>query len=513
MTSITDLGNAAWRDYVTDGDPSSGGRRVPKSEVRAVMVAIDIQKAQVVDTLAEFRALTSAPEAVLIKGKDAAVDGWGGVFVRVAGSVAPDDEALVLRRTAGGDSYKRLFNPVVMDDNGDALVAGAFAAAVVNATSVFQFGGSTVLSRGGGFTIIYENAGAPGLLLAASSNYYQSAEHVFRDDDQATVLARLNGTGLRLGAGAPAKQLHLYGSDNSLQILQKLQNYNAGTPIAAIGFDVTAFGETEVCKAAIGFTRNNAQGVGDYVFLLRNNTDTTEVTAANEVLRIQAAGHVLPGADNAQNLGSGSLRYGTVYAGTGAINTSGRAAKMFIGDAIDAERRAARRILDIGPRRYKLAEAVEKKGDAARWHFGYVAEDVRDALAAEGLDPWTYGFMCRDRVLANERYTETESRPKTRKVEDYENVVEVRDGKPVRIRKAVERDDPVGTMQPVYDEGGAPVMVEVRNAQGALALAPMLHFVPEMEEVEVELVRQVDTGVDRLGLRYSELEAFLRCAA
>ncbi|KAF0097811.1 MAG: hypothetical protein FD144_4760 [Rhodospirillaceae bacterium] len=402
---------------------------------------------------------------------------------------------------------------IVMDNNGDALVTGAFAAAVVNATSIYQFNGSAVLSRGGGFTIIYENAGAPSLLLAASSNYYQSAEHIFRDDDQTTVRATLNGTGLRLGAGAPAKQLHLYGSDNSLQILQKLQNYNAGTPIAAIGFDVTAFGETEVCKAAIGFTRNNAQGVGDYVFLLRNNTDTAEVTAANEVLRIQAAGHVLPGADNAQNLGSGSLRYGTVYAGTGAINTSGRAAKAFIGDAIDAERRAARRILDIGPRRYKLAEAVEKKGDAARWHFGYVAEDVRDALAAEGLDPWTYGFMCRDRVLANERYTETESRPKTRKVKDYENVVEVRDGKPVRIRKAVERDDPVGTMRPVYDEGGAPVMVEVRNAQGALALAPMLHFVPEMEEVEVECVRQVDTGVDRLGLRYSELEAFLRCAA
>ena len=26
MASITDLGNAAWRDYVTDGDPSSGAR-------------------------------------------------------------------------------------------------------------------------------------------------------------------------------------------------------------------------------------------------------------------------------------------------------------------------------------------------------------------------------------------------------------------------------------------------------------------------------------------------------
>lgn len=223
-------------------------------------------------------------------------------------------------------------------------------------------------------------------------------------------------------------------------------------------------------------------------------------------------GTVRPSDDNVKALGDASNRWAVVYAATGTINTSGAASKMFIGEASAAEKRAAARIKALA-RKYKFADAVSKKGDAARWHFGYVAEDVRDALDAEGLDPWSYGFMCRDRVVANERYTETESRPKTRKVKDYENVVEVRDGKPVRIRRAVERDEPVGTMQPVYDEGGVPVMVEMRNAEGDVALAPMLHFVPEMEEVEVELVRQVDTGVDRLGLRYSELEAFLRCAA
>jgi lysophospholipase L1-like esterase len=45
MTSITDLGAQAWRDFETDGVPSSGARNTPKSDARAVMAAIDLQKA------------------------------------------------------------------------------------------------------------------------------------------------------------------------------------------------------------------------------------------------------------------------------------------------------------------------------------------------------------------------------------------------------------------------------------------------------------------------------------
>ena len=66
----------------------------------------------------------------------------------------------------------------------------------------------------------------------------------------------------------------------------------------------------------------------------------------------------------------------------------------------------ARRIIDGGTKVYQLKNAVDAKGDAARLHAGYVAEDVRDALAAEGLDPWAYGFLCADPVMKTEPYIE-----------------------------------------------------------------------------------------------------------
>lgn len=497
MTSITDLGNAAWRDYVTDGDPSSGARRVPKSEVRAVMVAIDIQKAQVVDTLADFRALTSAPDAVLIKGKDAAVDGWGGVFVRVAGSVAPDDEALVLRRTAGGDSYKRLFNPVVMDDNGDAY-----------ATRRIGAGGEPAFPLD-----IQSNSNGPEYARLYNQSAGASATQYFRMQVGSRYLDKIvdyaNQHVVHGGSGIETAYYdftnHFWRSASG-DIWASLASGNFNIRNGNLVVHATGGSGNDYALLQYDGTHVHLRpaNIGGNLYLGANNADIMAITSS----------FFGPVTDNIIAGGSGSNRYTVLYAATGSINTSGRDAKRFIGDAVEAEKRAAARVLAIGPRRYKLADACEQKGDdAARWHFGYVAEDVRDALVAEGLDPWAYGFMCRDRVFANKKYTETESRPKTRRVKDYENVVEVRDGKPVRIRKAVERDEPVGTMQPVYDEGGEPVMVEMRNAQGDVALAPMLHFVPEMEEVEVERVRQVDTGVDRLGLRYSELEAFLRCAA
>lgn len=111
-----------------------------------------------------------------------------------------------------------------------------------------------------------------------------------------------------------------------------------------------------------------------------------------------------PGTDNNRNLGHASFRWATVFAGTGAINTSGVDEKRDIVGLNDAERRAAARIKAVGPKRYRLKDAVSEKGDQARFHVGYIAEDVRDALAAEGLDPFAYGMLCLDEVDGSSRF-------------------------------------------------------------------------------------------------------------
>ncbi len=69
----------------------------------------------VVDTLADYEALTTVPSAVLIKGKTTPGDGWGGIFLTLPGDTTPADDAIYIRRTAGGDTAKRLYDEGIVN--------------------------------------------------------------------------------------------------------------------------------------------------------------------------------------------------------------------------------------------------------------------------------------------------------------------------------------------------------------------------------------------------------------
>ncbi|MGB1215048.1 MAG: tail fiber domain-containing protein [Pikeienuella sp.] len=127
--------------------------------------------------------------------------------------------------------------------------------------------------------------------------------------------------------------------------------------------------------------------------------DANSQTAANSFLAWQftTAGHLLPGTDNTYNLGSSGKRAGTIYAATGTINTSDRNEKQDISALSTAERNVAIAAKGLFCK-FRYRDAVEKKGDGARIHFGVVAQDLQAAFEAEGLDPWAYGVMCRDQL-------------------------------------------------------------------------------------------------------------------
>ncbi|MEK9695876.1 MAG: tail fiber domain-containing protein, partial [Candidatus Poseidoniales archaeon] len=42
---------------------------------------------------------------------------------------------------------------------------------------------------------------------------------------------------------------------------------------------------------------------------------------------------------------------------------------------------------------YKYNDAVEEKGAEARWHVGIIAQDLKAAFEAEGLDAGKYGMF------------------------------------------------------------------------------------------------------------------------
>jgi hypothetical protein len=47
-------------------------------------------------------------------------------------------------------------------------------------------------------------------------------------------------------------------------------------------------------------------------------------------------------------------------------------------------------------RSFKFNDSVEAKGDAARIHFGVMAQDVKAAFEAEGLVAEKYSMLCYD---------------------------------------------------------------------------------------------------------------------
>lgn len=132
---------------------------------------------------------------------------------------------------------------------------------------------------------------------------------------------------------------------------------------------------------------------------------------ANQSGSIACSSTFRPLVDAASDLGTSSGRWGTVYAATGTISTSDARSKMDIEEISDAERRVAIAVKKL-VRKYRFRDAVAEKGEAARIHFGAVAQDVIAAFEAEGLDPMAYGMVC---------YDEWESTPE--EVDEDGNVV------------------------------------------------------------------------------------------
>lgn len=107
---------------------------------------------------------------------------------------------------------------------------------------------------------------------------------------------------------------------------------------------------------------------------------------------VDAAG-IYSGSDNTQGLGWGGNRFKDVFAVNGVINTSDEETKQDITSIPDEWLDAWGSVQWV---RYKFKDAVEAKGDDARWHVGLVAQRVRDAFDAAGLDALAIGLLCYD---------------------------------------------------------------------------------------------------------------------
>jgi len=198
---------------------------------------------------------------------------------------------------------------------------------------------------------------------------------------------------------------------------------------------------------------------------LRFNDNVNSIIPHNQTTNLQI--------DNQLDIGYSSYRFDDIYATNGTIQTSDRNEKQDIAELTDAEQRvavAAKGLL----RKFRWKDKVAEKGDAARTHFGIIAQDLQAAFAAEGLDAGDYAMF----ISTTWWETQTE----------------------VAAVEAVEAQDAV------YNEDGELVTeaVEAVEAKEAYTRTDTYDTAEEAPEGA--------TQKTRLGVRYSELLAFVIAA-
>lgn len=134
-----------------------------------------------------------------------------------------------------------------------------------------------------------------------------------------------------------------------------------------------------------------------------------------------------PGSDNVTICGAASRRWSVIYAGTGTINTSDSREKQQVREVSVAEKAVALRLKSL-LRAFKFNDAVAKKGDGARIHFGVLAQDVKEAFEDEGLVAEEYGVLC---------YDEWDEKPEVKDSED--NIIQA--SEPAGNRYGVRYDE------------------------------------------------------------------------
>ena len=218
---------------------------------------------------------------------------------------------------------------------------------------------------------------------------------------------------------------------------------------------------------------------------------------------IDPIGNLRPSSDNAQSCGSGSFRWSQVYAAIRHNQHLRRAHQDRHQDLDAAERRVAVVAKSL-LKKYRIRDAVAEKGDAARWHFGVIAQELAAAFEAEGLDPWRYGVLCWDEWWSAEVEIQPRPRPSWK-----------------RWRKRSPHT--VMVEEPVLDEHGAPTG-EVQQVEKEV----VERVKTQVETGELEILMEARTELqtfasaedapegaeyhNRQGVRYDELFAFILAA-
>jgi hypothetical protein len=134
----------------------------------------------------------------------------------------------------------------------------------------------------------------------------------------------------------------------------------------------------------------------NWILLGHNGNDTCSVRLENSNTgsSTTASGAFFPGANGTQDLGKTGSRWDDLWS-NGTFNGSDQNIKQDIEDLSEAEKRVAVKAKGL-IKKYRMKDAVAKKGDQARIHVGIIAQELQAAFESEGLDAFRYSMIGKD---------------------------------------------------------------------------------------------------------------------
>jgi len=118
---------------------------------------------------------------------------------------------------------------------------------------------------------------------------------------------------------------------------------------------------------------------------------TIECSSAAQAV-LAPSGSMYSNPNSNVDLGTASNTWDNGYINGGAWSGSDRNLKQDIEDLSEAELRVATALKGL-MKKFRLKDAVVKKGDDARIHIGVIAQDVKAAFETEGLDAYRYAIL------------------------------------------------------------------------------------------------------------------------
>ena len=191
--------------------------------------------------------------------------------------------------------------------------------------------------------------------------------------------------------------------DNSFLAIRGGSEYGQGAQLTLYGKDVSGY-EGYVYLIA-------SDGVNNSQFALRPNSHATILCTSFK-----------PFSGN-PTLGDATYRWGQIYSTNSTISTSDARVKNSIKDIDDA-------LLDawgnIEPKQYKFNDATEKKGEKARFHTGYLAQDIQAECEKQGINASNYGLFCYDEWEEQEEVSEEIETEKDGKIVKEKRIIQPR---------------------------------------------------------------------------------------